>query len=154
MKKINILKFLVGVCFLTNSMAAKLNPYWHSLPEEKGYTKITDKAAANDRLESIDNFIGNYVEVNQGAFDEQEDQALIKANGGWGLKTIETSLALGLGGSIGLFSWGGTKAIRVFWNRRTNKDVKSEKIDDSNLTSVVTFDQRSSREELNKQLNL
>jgi len=125
-----------------------LNPYWHAFPEQ-GLS--IDKANSNDSLDSVDSFFTNMVDSSLGALDDYENNPVNKATkDGWHLGGFKTAVALGFSGSIGVVAFGGTKALEVYWAKKSIKKENEENLETSIQT--VTITNRSSKKDLSKQL--
>jgi hypothetical protein len=122
--------------FLSESTFSKegyLDPYW--------FSENYEKSIAHHNLDSIDDFLSDYI-----ASLESIGQKDAKSthNFSWGLSGFQTSLALGLSGKLGLFSWGGTKTFEIDWAQKKTKHIMV--VDNKN---VMPFDETTTEEDIN-----
>lgn len=126
--------------FLSESIFAKegyLDPYW--------FNEHYEKAIHKDNLDSIDGFLTDYIASHESIGREEEKAT---KNFSWGFSGFQTSLALGLSGKLGLFSWGGTKTFEIDWSRKKKKNRIEE--DGKN---VMPFDETTTEEEINSNVH-
>ncbi|MDC0254117.1 hypothetical protein OAK75_04415 [Bacteriovoracales bacterium] len=128
-----MLKFFFFLLFISTSLVAKeghLDPYWFSDSDEKSFSE--------DNLDSIDGFLSDYVASHE-ALGLRETK-----NSSWGLSGFQTSLALGLSGKLGIYSWGGTKVIEVDWVRKEDKLFEE---------NVISFDESTTEEAIDSRVD-
>ena len=117
---IKILTALLFIFSFSNNSYSKegyLSNYWFNDSEEKSFQE--------DNLKSVDGFMKDYASsldnLNMG-----QEKIIRPTN--WSFSGFQTSLALGLKGKLGIFSWGGTKAVEIDWTRRKTNNEAFEKI--------------------------
>ena len=128
-----MLKYFFFLLFISTSIVAKeghLDPYWFSDSDEKSFSE--------DNLDSIDGFLSDYVASHE-ALGLRETK-----NSSWGLSGFQTSLALGLSGKLGIYSWGGTKVIEVDWVRKEDKLFEE---------NVISFDESTTEEAIDSRVD-
>lgn len=145
MKKIIFL--LVLLSKIAYAKEGVLDSYWMD-------GSVNDKSAETANLDSIDNFITNITESDLDALDSvkfPQDKAGDKPK--WYFAGMETSLALGFSGQIGVLTFGGTKALEVRWERKKPepKDKSNEEAGSSSIETVVV-NEGTSKADLNKEL--
>ena len=126
-----MLKYFFFLLFISTSIVAKeghLDPYWFSDSDEKSFRE--------DNLDSIDGFLSDYVASHE-VLGLRETK-----NSSWGLSGFQTSLALGLSGKLGIYSWGGTKVIEVDWARKEDKLFEENVISFNESTTEEAIDSR------------
>ncbi|MDC0253808.1 hypothetical protein OAK75_02850 [Bacteriovoracales bacterium] len=131
-----MIRYLILFLFFSTSTFAKeghLAPYWFVDSDEKSFRE--------DNLDSIDSFLKDYVESheslglnNEKAFD----------NSSWKFSGFQTSLALGLSGKLGIYSWGGTKVLEVDWTRKEQQKALEE--------NVISFNESTTEESIDSQV--
>src|SRR6056300_581137 len=115
MKLKNILAIgTLNLSLIGSVFAGTLNPAWHLLPEDKGYTASIEKAASSDNLESIESFLDIYTGTHHDILEEQASYSTDKGDG-WKVKRVRTWLGLGASGKIGVVGFGGGKTVKVDW---------------------------------------
>lgn len=135
MKLKNILAIgTLNLSLIGSVFAGTLNPAWHLLPEDKGYTASIEKAASSDNLESIESFLDIYTGTHHDILEEQASYSTDKGDG-WKVKRVRTWLGLGASGKIGVVGFGGGKTVKVDWEPK--KTAKSNEIVEEDTADVV-----------------
>lgn len=136
MKKSILTLFLL--CFSLNSYSG-IDPYWYWMPEDGPMPAMPE--SSNEKLGRLLSALDKVHENSALKLDKKEKR--------WGLKTIRTNLALGLSGSIGVKTWGGTKTLQLLWERKPEKKIEGEKPNASLPT--LTLDETSDAEDVYNQ---
>ena len=129
----------LSLFFLSESTLSKegyLDPYW--------FNENYEKSIPHHNLDSIDDFLSDYIASLESIGQEE---AKATHNFSWGLSGFQTSLALGLSGKLGLFSWGGTKTFEINWERKNKKNERE--IDNKN---VMPFDETTTEEDIDSNI--
>jgi len=130
-----MIRYLFLFLLVSTSLAKEghVDPYW--------LYDSNEKSISEDNLESIDGFLSDYVASHEILGLETKS---IK-NSSWGFSGFQTSLALGLSGKLGIYSWGGTKVIEVDWARRKQERTFEE--------NVISFDESTTEDAIDSKVD-
>jgi hypothetical protein len=137
--------FLILLAFGTSfAKEAFLDPYWTSEAQLKSDEK--------PNLKSIENFIDNVTDSDLEALNsvnlperKGDDKNHFYFGG------METSLALGFSGGIGIWTFGGTKVIEVDWERKRTPGNKSQE-EETSGPETITVNENTTKMDLQKEL--
>ena len=132
-----MIRYLILLLLVTTNLHGKeghLSSYW--------FSDSNEKSIMEDDLSSIDGFLTNYVDSHQ--FLGLKETKSIN-NSSWKFSGFQTSLALGLSGKLGIYSWGGTKVLEVDWTRKGQEKAIKE--------NVISFDESTTEESINSQVH-
>ncbi len=134
-------KYIISALIFTLTsvtFASDLDPYWYQLPENE----VVQNTNTEKGFFSQKRFEKKIQKITGAELNALEK--LKEKEGKWHLDGVNTTLALGLSGNIGVLSWGGTKAIELFWhNKKAQKSEAAEK-----ALQTIYFDEEMKAQDL------
>lgn len=112
------LLLILGLVLSSPVYSAKIKSGWYTLPENQNQ-ELIKSLHQEGQLETVDQEIKDLSSLTQ------EISKIENAGTKWALRDMKTVLALGASGSLGVLSWGGTKALELEWKKRTSQKESS-----------------------------